>query len=304
MTPRRESARLAYGADQSRRRQQPDSRHRLQPGRGIHLTRQPLLRVLGVFDSAVRVPNLIRRRPQRRLEASSRRYPRARPGIPSSPPVVYWRLRLLRRPVLWSVSAATRREPAAYHCYRRRTPLNDQKNAPPTAAIPSAAALRQTKRRMWVLDVALLATGSVTIIFVFVVLTLSISWQYRTYATGIALVRNQVLFDVGAMLAFARAQDFAIVKTSSLFLGFVLIFIGCLYVLRIHEASFGLNLETPALGKATLQSSSPGLVLSALGVFLVISVLLFGRTWMQYSSGDTASGSSPNAPGASAPASP
>lgn len=137
-------------------------------------------------------------------------------------------------------------------------------------------------RRVIILDVALFAIASVTVVFIFWLIALSIIWQHENYAIGIDLVRNQQRFDTGALLAFARAQDFAIVKTSSMLLGFVLVFVGCIYVLRLGETTFSLEAGDDKLGKVSLQSSSPGLILSALGTLLIIVVMIFGKSWMQY----------------------
>lgn len=73
-------------------------------------------------------------------------------------------------------------------------------------------------------------------------------------------------------LAFTRAADFAIVKTSVTFLGFVLALVGALYVLRVSSSSYSLGVK--ASGKeANLSTTSPGLVMVTLGVVAVVSAL-------------------------------
>ena len=49
--------------------------------------------------------------------------------------------------------------------------------------------------------------------------------------------------DHAAVITYARALGAAFIKTSSLFLGFILIFTGTLYVLRTAEASFSWLLQ-------------------------------------------------------------
>lgn len=75
-----------------------------------------------------------------------------------------------------------------------------------------------------------------------------------------------------AILSYARAWDFAVVKFSTVFLGFGVILIGALYVLHKAEVGFQMSVDGPA-GKGALQSSSPGLVMIALGVVLLIFAL-------------------------------
>lgn len=139
-----------------------------------------------------------------------------------------------------------------------------------------------SKKRMWLLDMALLALGVLSVAFVLGLLTLSVLWQRESYQTGLSLVGAGKDINVAAMLAFARAHDFSIVRTNGLFLGFLLVFMGCLYVLRINEVRFNLHLDTPLTGKGMLESSSPGLVLAVLGVALVISVVVLGKSQMKY----------------------
>jgi hypothetical protein len=75
-----------------------------------------------------------------------------------------------------------------------------------------------------------------------------------------------------AILTYSRAWDFAVVKFSTVFLGFGIILIGALYVLRQAEARFQMSVDGPG-AKGSLQSSSPGLVMVALGVLLLIVAL-------------------------------
>jgi len=76
--------------------------------------------------------------------------------------------------------------------------------------------------------------------------------------------------DYAAALAYAHYSDVAVIKMSALFLGFVLIFAGALYVLRNATSQFKLQFEDPkSSGRSgSLETSSPGLVVVTLGVVL------------------------------------
>jgi uncharacterized membrane protein len=80
-----------------------------------------------------------------------------------------------------------------------------------------------------------------------------------------------------AILSYARGLDAAFIKTSALYLGFLLVFTGALYVLRIATAHYRLNVKS---GKhsGSLDTSSPGLVIITLGVVLIIVTLMTRST--------------------------
>jgi hypothetical protein len=121
-------------------------------------------------------------------------------------------------------------------------------------------------------------TVSAILVFIALILTVNLWVQYGTYRAAVAssLSGLDTRELVGA-LVFTRAWDFAVVKTCSLFLAFILIFLGALYVLRQGEQGYRARIDS-GLMKATLQSSSPGLVLATLGVVLVIAVLFSATT--------------------------
>jgi hypothetical protein len=80
------------------------------------------------------------------------------------------------------------------------------------------------------------------------------------------------LVDHAAVITYARGLGAAFIKTSALFLGFILIFTGTLYVLRTAEAAFNLQVSGGAT-QGSLQTASPGLVIVTLGVLLTIVAL-------------------------------
>lgn len=100
-------------------------------------------------------------------------------------------------------------------------------------------------------------------------------FQLNNYRVGIALARSSgaTADAVSLILVYSRAWDFAVTKTSALFLGFMVIYIGALYVLRSADTAYEISYTQGTQMGATLKSSSPGLVLITLGAVLVGLVL-------------------------------
>jgi outer membrane protein OmpA-like peptidoglycan-associated protein len=141
---------------------------------------------------------------------------------------------------------------------------------------------RRSDRLEWkkqtFLTVPLFVVVSIVLVFILVLLSVSLQFQFRNYQTGISRAVNEGGPTVNAiLLAYSRSWDFAVVKTCSLFLGFSLVMIGALYVLRIAEAQYQFEIEGPAGVKGNLASSSPGLVILTLGVTLV-GLVLFSKS--------------------------
>ncbi len=84
-----------------------------------------------------------------------------------------------------------------------------------------------------------------------------------------------------AVLAYSRAWDFAVAKTSTLFLAFLTIFTGGLYVLRVGETKFELMGESIGF-RGILSISSPGLAMMALGV-IIVGLVLLTKSSVEYS---------------------
>lgn len=100
-------------------------------------------------------------------------------------------------------------------------------------------------------------------------------FQLNNYRVGITLARSSgaTADAVSLILVYSRAWDFAVTKTSALFLGFMVIYIGALYVLRSADTAYEISYTQGTQMGATLKSSSPGLVLITLGAVLVGLVL-------------------------------
>jgi hypothetical protein len=100
-------------------------------------------------------------------------------------------------------------------------------------------------------------------------------FQLNNYRVGITLAQSSgaTADAVSLILIYSRAWDFAVTKTSALFLGFMVIYIGALYVLRSADTAYEISYTQGTQMGATLKSSSPGLVLITLGAVLVGLVL-------------------------------
>jgi TRAP-type C4-dicarboxylate transport system permease small subunit len=77
----------------------------------------------------------------------------------------------------------------------------------------------------------------------------------------------------------SRAQDQIFIKASALFMGYVVVVIGCLFVLKGIEAAYELSVHRAELESA-LKTTSPGLVLITLGMCLVVATM-FSHTTLE-----------------------
>jgi hypothetical protein len=93
----------------------------------------------------------------------------------------------------------------------------------------------------------------------------------KTVTDTLAVVDNQIN---AAVLSFARAKDFANIKLGGTLLGFLLIFIGALYLLKVFNLSYTASFSKPDLGNVSIATTSPGLVMITLGVIMAIVALI------------------------------
>jgi outer membrane protein OmpA-like peptidoglycan-associated protein len=147
-----------------------------------------------------------------------------------------------------------------------------------TSPIIQSAERNEEHLSRWpgLLDELLFVVITVAAVYVFVLLSYSLYFQVHTYSNAIQSALSDPNRGDIIALAYARATDFAIVKISVVFLGFILAFLGALYVLRTATASFSLT-GSSGTSSASLQTSSPGLVMIVLGV-ATINCALFART--------------------------
>lgn len=123
------------------------------------------------------------------------------------------------------------------------------------------------------LDGKLFTIVAVLIVGLGVLLVLNLWLQYVNYQSGIeaALTGNASTHHT-SIVTYARAWDFAVVKTSGLFVSFVMIFTGALYVLRAGETVFKARAKVGDL-KAGLWTTSPGLAMVFVGAVLAAVVV-------------------------------
>lgn len=130
-------------------------------------------------------------------------------------------------------------------------------------------------------DVAIFVAVVVVLFCLLALLVFNLTFQYLNYNKGIEFaLANPKHIDHSSVITYSRAWDFAVVKTSSLFLSFLLVFTGALYVLRTGDTNFELKAEN-ANFRSSLSSTSPGLVMVTLGVFLAAYVLS-NKTYIEY----------------------
>lgn len=155
--------------------------------------------------------------------------------------------------------------------------------APPGAAaysgaatpVSDSAASQRSAARPPLFSRQLFTIVTLLLAFQLALLVGNLWFQLRNYTAGIALAQQSgaTADAVSLILIYSRAWDFAVTKTSALFLGFMVIYTGALYVLRSADTAYEISLTQGAQLGATLKSSSPGLAMIALGSGLVALVL-------------------------------
>lgn len=123
------------------------------------------------------------------------------------------------------------------------------------------------------LDLRLFIAVSLILVMLAVLFVFGILVQLQGYEAGIAEAVKGTPVDHAAILTYNRGLGAAIVKTSALFLGYLLVFTGALYVLRNTTSPYGLKTKVEG-AEGTLHSNSPGLVIVTLGVVLVTIAIL------------------------------
>lgn len=123
------------------------------------------------------------------------------------------------------------------------------------------------------LDRTLIRAVAATLFALGLLTAACLHFQWQEYGSAITHALAQAVPDNSAALSFGRALDAAVVKTSSLALGFSVVFLGALYVLRTATAAYKMNVADGAV-KGALETSSPGLVMVTLGLVIVAVVVL------------------------------
>jgi hypothetical protein len=106
------------------------------------------------------------------------------------------------------------------------------------------------------------------------IMTWALRWQIRM----LDLVSQSMLARLGesdsSLIVYIAMANFAVLKTCALCFGFVLIFLGSVYVLWPSHIPFELRVEN-GLQKTGLKTASPGLVMIALGVGLTALIVFY-----------------------------
>jgi len=110
------------------------------------------------------------------------------------------------------------------------------------------------------------------LVLVSLILLTNMVLQWSNYHQGIQLALKETDYPHVVILAYSRAMDFAFSETSTIFLGFILVFVGALYLLRLAQSAYGAGLHNSTVS-FSLQTTSPGLVLATLGVATVLSTV-------------------------------
>lgn len=135
-----------------------------------------------------------------------------------------------------------------------------------------------------VLTAALFVAVAVVLLATLVLLAVNVTRQMSTHSSAITAAMELGGAN-GSILAlsWARALDFAVLKSSTVFLGFTLVLLGALYLLKVFDTVFAVNASAHEFGKIAVKTTSPGLVMITLGVLTVI-VALFSTSMIDVSS--------------------
>jgi hypothetical protein len=155
--------------------------------------------------------------------------------------------------------------------------------AQPTTPAPSAEPI----------DRALLWIVSSLIGAIMILLIVSFALQYSTYRDALTRVAANEPGNYVAIVTYLGAWDGAVTKTSCLFLSFVLILVGALYVLRTAQMAYSVSVEGGG-AKGALQTTSPGLVILTLGI-VALALSLFKPVSVDLSSRNDQPGGTPTA---------
>ena len=117
---------------------------------------------------------------------------------------------------------------------------------------------------------ATFATVLAILVFIGVTMYFATTTQIDALKDGFAHALNPP--NHTAAVSYSNAMTAAVTKTSSVFLSFLVVFLGGIYVLMPKRDSFALDVQSHSV-KANLASNSPGLVMMTLGIALTIVAL-------------------------------
>jgi hypothetical protein len=121
----------------------------------------------------------------------------------------------------------------------------------------------------------LLAAVSICILIsVVTIMTWALHWQFQMLDAVSHGMLSRPSEPDSSFLMYVGMANFAVLKTCALAFAFVLIFVGSVYVLWPGQSPFKVSADSPKL-KTTLESSSPGLIMIALGVGLTALIVFY-----------------------------
>lgn len=130
------------------------------------------------------------------------------------------------------------------------------------------------------LDSSLFIVVSVLLVGIFILLSINLYLQWYNYNRAISFAINNGDGN-SAILTYSRAMDFAFTKATALCLGFLLVFVGALYLLRVNQSAYSIALSGGS-ANVSLQTSSPGLVIVTLGVITVLFTI-YNKSYISFS---------------------
>ena len=131
------------------------------------------------------------------------------------------------------------------------------------------------------LDLAITTMVVITVLLLFLILLASLFIRYVNHREGINTALSYLPVDHSAVLSYLSSFDIGIIKISAIFISFLIIFTGSLYLLRLEKSKFYTSTEAQGNLKFILSTTSPGLVMIFLGTILVI-FSLYKKTTIEY----------------------
>ena len=121
------------------------------------------------------------------------------------------------------------------------------------------------------LSAGLFVAVSIITVAIFSILAVFMYYQAKSYQYGIEELSKGSSFNSVAFGAYMVAWDTGFTKILSIFVSFLTILIGALYVLRTKRSPFRFSGGSTSAFKANLSTTSPGLVICAIGAILAIA---------------------------------
>lgn len=139
--------------------------------------------------------------------------------------------------------------------------------AQPEATAPDSAVSANPAAFVW----ATFATVLAILVFIGVTMYMATSFQLD----GLQAAFKQALTSTNhtEAVSYSNAMTAAVTKTCSVFLSFLVVFLGGIYVLMPKRDSFALDVKSHSVS-ANLASNSPGLIMMTLGIALTIVALM------------------------------